>query len=321
MVALNSKHEVSDFLDVSQFIPGRSAYECCAYAASLVKYCGRPGQGPSGTALEASNLAQYWYGRETGSDSASNMSGMSLQQEYDMLKGMGLVYEPLTVSVDAVKGAIAKGLAVLLCGAEAGMYDVDLGDIVPYSWHPSGNHCIVVSGIASDGNLLVHDTANIGSSGVRPGPREYDASKLQLVSATAVTPPWQGESMTPDGWHDDGVHLTAPNGHYCREGFREYVLAHNWDAANVPLEEEVGMSQLEASNPSLGGGTRQTFNWTMLEWTQERGVFVAWCGKELLYTRQQYANIYAAYQALKEQQSNPQLLSDMQAVKAIATKY
>lgn len=336
MIQLNSRGEVGDFLDVSQFIPSRSAYECVAYSGALVKYCGAPGKGPTGTTLEASNLAQYWYGKEEGSNLASNTNGMSLQAEYDMLAGMELHYQALS-SVQDIKDVLSQqGYPVLLCGAETGMYDMGLGDIVPYSWAPTGNHCIVVSGVDSAGNLLVHDCANIAPTGVRPGPRTYDASKINLVSATAVTPPWQGARMIPQGWHDDGTTLTATNGHKVVQGFRDYVLSHSWDAANVPLQEEQGLNPLEGSNPSLGAGTRQAFNWTVLEYTTSRGVFVAWGGQELLWCENElsaqknlYAQIYAAYQAQKQQiatlqaqtQASPQLLTDMQTIESIAVKY
>lgn len=89
----------------------------------------------------------------------------------------------------------------------------------------------------------------------------------------------------PQGWHDDGTTLTAPNGHKVKLGFRHYVLNNNWDPKNMPLEEEVGLSPVEESNPSLGSGTQQVFNWTTLEWTPSRGVFVAWTGQELLKVR------------------------------------
>jgi len=190
MVQLNSRGEVADFWDVNQFQSGRSAFECCAYAASLCKYCGEPGHGPSGTVLEASNQAQYFYGLEEGSNLASNTNGMSLQALYNMLQGMRLSSHVSPPTLQYVKAWLGVGYPVLICGAETGMYDIGLGDVVPYSWEPTGNHCIVASGIAPDGNLLVHDTANIGPTGVRPGPRIYDAAKLQLVSATAIAVPW-----------------------------------------------------------------------------------------------------------------------------------
>lgn len=152
-----------------------------------MKYAGLPGHGPSGTAIQASNLAQYWYARMEGSNLPSNQNGMSLQAEYIMLQGMGLQYQPLNPTVSDIKASLQNGNPVMMCGAETGMYDILLGDRVPYNWTPTGNHCIVASGITSDGNLLVHDCANVDQNGVlRPGPRPYDASKLQLVSATAL---------------------------------------------------------------------------------------------------------------------------------------
>jgi len=96
-----------------------------------------------------------------------------------------------------------------------------------------------------------------------------------------------GGTMIPANWHDDGTTLTAPNGVKVVHGFRDYVLAHNWDSANVPLKEEFGTSLLESSNPSLGGGTQQLFNWTMLGYTAARGVFVEWGVRELAFCRQQ----------------------------------
>lgn len=190
MTVTNRNGEIADLLNVNQFIGGRSAYECVAYCAALAKYAGAPGKGPTGTAQQASDLAQSWYAREEGGNGANNTNGMSLQAEYNMLQGLGMVYQPLAANANAVRAALAAGHLVLLCGAETGMYDMALGR-VPYAWTPSGNHCIVASGIAPDGgNLLVHDCASIAPNGVRPGPRLYSAGALQIVSATAIIPPW-----------------------------------------------------------------------------------------------------------------------------------
>lgn len=93
--------------------------------------------------------------------------------------------------------------------------------------------------------------------------------------------------MVPTGWHDDGQMLTAPNGVGVRLGFRDYVLSHNWDGGNYPLAPEQGVSLLEASNPGLGGGDQQVFRWSMLGYTQQRGVFLEWTGVELVTVRQQ----------------------------------
>jgi hypothetical protein len=296
---LNSRHEVADFLDTSQFLPGRSAYECVFYAAALLKYCGEPGRGATGSAVAASNLAQYWYGREEGSTAATNTNGASLDTEYQVLQALGLQYHPLELHGDnhadiaLVKEWLSRGCPLLICGAETGMHDLALGDRVPYSWTPTGNHAIVASGIAPDGNILVHDTANVDSHGVRPGPRIYDASKLALVSATAISLPWNTATVgVPEGWKDDGTTLTAPNGIAVRLGFRSHVLANHWHKDNWPLEAERGTASLEGSNPTLGKGTQQIFRWSMLGYTEARGVFEEWTGQELLFTRGQVVKYY-----------------------------
>ena len=93
----------------------------------------------------------------------------------------------------------------------------------------------------------------------------------------------------PQGWRDDGTTLIAPNGKRVVQGFRARVL-QGWDPVNWPLEEEHGENPLEISNPSLGSGTQQVFRWTILEWTQTKGVFEAWGGQELLALRAKLAN-------------------------------
>lgn len=86
----------------------------------------------------------------------------------------------------------------------------------------------------------------------------------------------------PLNWHDSNNVLTAPNGIRITDGFRTYVLTHNWDAGNIPLEAAHGLSPLELSNPGLGNGTRQSFRWIVLEWTSKGGVFEAYAGQELV---------------------------------------
>lgn len=198
MVALNAAGEVADFVNESQFEPGESAYICVALHAALIHYAGQPGHGPTGTGEQVDQMGDLWYGREEGSFAASNTNGMSLDAEYLMLAGMGARFYRLPITplsgrmsdIVTLRAWLRLGFPVLICGAESGMVDLDLGGIVPYAWPPSGNHCIVACGIASDGNLLVRDAASIAPSGVRPGPRRYDVSKLQLVSGTAIQVPW-----------------------------------------------------------------------------------------------------------------------------------
>ncbi len=105
----------------------------------------------------------------------------------------------------------------------------------------------------------------------------------------------------PTGWTDVNNVLTAPNGVKVVHGFRDYVLAHNWDPGNIPVDVEFGTSLLEASNPSLGGGTQQLFNWTMLGWNAARGVFFEWGVRELAFCRQQVQSKATQIQQLDAQ--------------------
>jgi hypothetical protein len=128
-----------------------------------------------------------------------------------------------------------------------------------------------------------------------PGNYPLDELKAHIAAGSthiAVVPtPVPVVNGVPRGWSDDGTTLTAPNGHKVMHGFRAYVLKSNWDPENYPLEEEEGRNPLEDANPSLGTGTQQVFRWTVLEWTQARGVFVAWAGQELLKLRQELAAV------------------------------
>src|SRR5258708_2680509 len=211
-------------------------------------------------------------------------------------------------------------------GGGAGFYDMGLGDSVPYPWTPAGSHILVLTGVAVDGNFLVRDAANVtdlnDSNSLRPGPRKYDAQRLQLLSATAVVPPWRPRPpagfdptqsnfvpVIPTGWRDDGTTLSAPNGHRVVLGFRHYVLTQSWDTTNLPLQEENGRSPLEESNPALGAGTQQIFTHTMLEWTPRRGVFEGNMGPELLQLRADLATLQKQIANLQAQSSTNSTLN------------
>lgn len=92
---------------------------------------------------------------------------------------------------------------------------------------------------------------------------------------------FEGGSMIPQGWIDKNGILIAPNNIEVTQGFRSFVLENNWDANNWPVQAAIGKTPLELANPGLGGGTRQLFRWTTLEWTPSKGVFVAWTGPEI----------------------------------------
>jgi hypothetical protein len=297
MLPLSSTGEIADFQDVDQFQPERSEFACGFFAVAIVKAMSQVGQPPRQTAAEMITEAEAWYAQYNGNDSAANEEGMSLPQLYALLTQIGLHYQSITPDSETIRAWIAAGYPVIIAGAETGMIDLGLGGIIPYPWRPAGNHMIVITGLARGGNFLVRDPANCTSlsdpHSLRTGPRSYDAAKLQLVSATAIVPPWRAAPTEgfdprniPSGWQDDGTTLIAPNSHKVVRGFRTYILAHSWDSENWPLNEEEAADPLEISNPALGAGTRQIFRKTVLEWTQERGVFEAWVGEILLATQQ-----------------------------------
>jgi putative Mn2+ efflux pump MntP len=62
--------------------------------------------------------------------------------------------------------------------------------------------------------------------------------------------------------------------------------APNWDASNLPVEEEHEQNPLELANPALGSGTQQAFYKTVLEWSASLGkVIEMWVGREMIVQR------------------------------------
>ena len=111
--------------------------------------------------------------------------------------------------------------------------------------------------------------------------------------------------IVPKGWTDDSVNkiLKAPNGIPVVLGFRDFILnaTNNWNADNFPLEAEHAANPVEQSNPSLGGGTSQTFRMCRLCYTAQRGVYVSWIGQELQWYQQQNNSLQSQITALKAQ--------------------
>lgn len=326
-VKLTSSGEVATFRDIDQFQPAKTQFACGFFACALVRAMGPANQSPTQSAAEMIAEAEQWYAQYNGNNTISNLDGMTLQQLYDLIVQIGLHFQAGNTDAHTLRCWLALGYPVIVAGAETGFYDLGLGDKVPYPWTPSGSHIIVLTGVTASGNFLVRDPANVADlnnpNSLRPGPRVYDAQRLQLSSATAIVPPWLPRPpagfdptqsdfvpVVPKGWRDDGATLTASNGHRVVLGFRRYILTHTWDPANLPLQEENGRSPLEESNPALGSGTQQIFNWTTLEWTPARGVFVAWSGPELLKLRSDIAALQAQVASLQSQSQMQNTSSD-----------
>ena len=284
--------EVAKFNQADQFLPGRSAYECGFYATYVAKSMGQ--QAPTLSPQQISDLAQATYARYNGSNSSSNMDGMSLPQLYSLLKEVGLHYQGTKLDLAHIRAWLRSGYPVIVAAAEPCIRDLDLNDTVPYPWTPTGNHVIVLTGLDGN-NFLARDTANIvAPNTLRPGPRRYDADALArgLVSATAVVPPWlpvPAHDIDPDappvpvppapvgnlpGWNDDGTTLIAKNGIPVRAGFRHYIAHHTWDPDNVPLEPEHSMDGAYAALQLGHDGTGQLFRDCYLRYTKEKDVYL-----------------------------------------------
>lgn len=297
--------EVCSVVDVSQFAEvGTSLDKCGFYSVSLLFHAGKTGQAPPFNGSDVASWADGEYGAYDGADVASNANGMTMGTLEAVLHDAGLHYQVVgsgelgyhteRMTAEYIRAWLELGYPVVLAVAEDNVYDLDLGGS-PYAWDTSGlYHIITATGIDGDA-ILCHDTASIAPDGVRPGPRRYDASKLQagLTSATAVVMSWlqrpqgdydpiaSGGHMIPNGWHDDGAKLTAPNGHYLMHGFRQHVIdAPVWDAADMPLEEEQSVPQVEL-HASSGAGTRQLTVGRLLIYTAAKGVKESAAGQEI----------------------------------------
>lgn len=309
-IPLSASGEVATFQDVDQFQPAKTQFACGFFSCAIVKAMAPVGQPPTQTVAEMIAEAEQWYTQYDGRNTPSNENGMTLQQLYNLIVQIGLHFQATSTAAPMLRAWLKLGYPVIVAGAETGFHDLELGDAVPYPWKPIFSHIIVLTGVTADGNFLVRDVANVSNlndpHALRPGPRTYDAQRMQLSSATVVVPPWKARPPAgfdpsqndfvpaiPTGWHDDGVTLTAPNGHTVVMGFRRYVLTQHWDAENLPLQEENARNPLEETNLSLGSGTQQIFNWTTLEWTSTHGVFVGWTGPELLKLRAENAALQA----------------------------
>lgn len=123
----------------------------------------------------------------------------------------------------------------------------------------------------------------------------------------------------PAGWKDDGKALTAPNGIQVTAGFRDYILSHNWDSANIPLQGAQSLNPVEMSNPSLGAGTQLICRWTVLEWTPSKGVFEAWIGQEIIAIRKKLSDLQTAFNQLKQQPTDPALQQQISTLQAQIT--
>jgi hypothetical protein len=199
------------FVDgVDQFITGFSAYMCVAAVGALLWHTTQLGTPNNYTILQVQQMMLAYYALETGSNDSTNTAGMSLPQEQDMYNRMGLSYTTLPITATSihandianVTAAIRAGYLVAVCGAETGFRYASgaaTGNPVPYTWTPTGNHCIAITGIAPSGNFLVRDMAALTAmDNFTPDtPQEYDNSSMVLISGLAIIPSWLKAPVPP----------------------------------------------------------------------------------------------------------------------------
>lgn len=107
-----------------------------------------------------------------------------------------------------------------------------------------------------------------------------------------VSPPTPtGGSMTiPNGWHDDGTTLTAPNKVAVVGPFRDYILSHAWHDIDYPMApEETGLAHIELGFPGKAG-SRQFFMYTELAYDDTaKAVYIVSVGREAYLAIEQEA--------------------------------
>ncbi len=143
--------------------------------------------------------------------------------------------------------------------------------------HICERHNIPMRQADASGGITGHFSMDPVNRSRCPGPYPWDDLWAYLKG---------GAMGVPNGWKDDGKVLTAPNGYSVTDGFRQWVLAHSWDAGNLPLMNASALTPVEQGNPSLGGGTVQPFRLCVLAWTKAKGVYVMWVGQEYVALHQ-----------------------------------
>jgi hypothetical protein len=190
--------EVAAFMDADQMQVGRSEFACGFYSVMIALSMAPVGHAPILSNAEVISRAEEAYTAYDGPDIGSNTNGMSVAQEYQLLEQVGLHYQSIAMETSAITGWLHAGYPVCVAVGEASVVDQAVGGN-PYPWTATGNHVILLTGVLGD-QYLVRDSANCTDlydpSSLRPGPRLYAISQLQLVSTTVIVPPWLTQPMS-----------------------------------------------------------------------------------------------------------------------------
>ncbi len=193
--ALAATGEVAEFVDDDQFGWGQSVMKCGFEIFSIFWHSTKPGTKNIYTSVQVHEMAHNDYQREVGLDVTRDRAGMTNQQLYNLIDFHKFKYARLNRDWKLIRLFIRYGYPVIIGGvAENSVYDLAIGDHVPYPWIRPGvnySHVIMATGLDGDYSIKCRDTANVDAKGaLRKGPRIYSTIEMQFTTATALVPTW-----------------------------------------------------------------------------------------------------------------------------------
>ena len=151
----------------------------------------------------------------------------------------------------------------------------------PEPLHPAGSTHVGIAAGWGPGWLRV---MNPWGGFWHDGDDAYWAARLCYGQVWSMAPiHTTGERpMIPNGWHDDGATLTAPNGNKVVRGFRNFVLRYpgGWDPTNQPCAAEMaGVTPANPLDPKGCEGSIQYFYSCVLVWQScDNHIFLTYSG-------------------------------------------
>ncbi|HLZ24408.1 MAG TPA: hypothetical protein VKQ30_20025 [Ktedonobacterales bacterium] len=173
----------------------------------------------------------------------------------------------------------------------------------PDPLHPAGStHVGIAAGWGSGWLRIMNPWGGFWHD----GDDAYWAARLCFGQVWSMAPIHSGGGpMVPNGWHDDGATLTAPNGKLVVHGFRDFVLNYpgGWDAANQPCAPELGgVTPANPVDPKGCGGSVQYFYNSLLVWQScDDHIFLTYSGATAYLWLQQYQTSQTALDAANAQ--------------------
>ena len=185
--------EVANIVVSCQFSSNYTYYACGYFALTEMKYMTPPSVKNTTSTNTIFMEAMHTYRLYNGANGPGDTSGMSNAQTLQMYKALGLNYTPLGAPgnvIARIREAVKYGNIVQVAISEPAIYDMALGRNPYTDWNPAGIHAILISGVDSNGNFIVRDSANCTGWVLRSQPRVYRASTMGIVNSYVVFPKW-----------------------------------------------------------------------------------------------------------------------------------